>query len=184
MEKQYITASEKRKIQRWVAKLEHDPIRKCPLMDAVAELNLPYEVLGAGAHRIVFDIGGGYILKVARVTKGIRCNANEVNLYQKAPEHLRKHLCKIAAYGHGWLVMKKMKKKVPKKEEYEVQLHNIYREFCGLGIRVSDVLDKKSGKVKRKNTRLSKKHGVVLIDYANTYPWTGPPPEDVTFIPK
>lgn len=176
MKSQYLTFSDRRKLKRWSAKLTREHIKAYAVLDAVSEINLPYEYIGSGKHRIVFDLGNGNILKVPRTEKGIRCNNNEIELYQSAPPELRKHLCKIKDYGPGWVVMKKMDKSIKQNETTKAEVYRIYNEFCQNGVRISDIVNKRSGNPKRNNLRLSKKHGVVIIDYANTYPWCGSPP--------
>lgn len=176
MKSKYITFSARRKLKRWNAKLEKENITEYDVIDVISEIDLPYEYIGSGKHRVVFDIGNGHILKVPRTLKGIRCNHQEIELFQSAPPELKNHLCKIKDYGPGWLVMKKMNKGIKQNEQTKAEVYRIYNDFCLSGMRISDIVNKKSGNPKRNNLRRSKKHGIVIIDYANTYPWNGHPP--------
>ncbi|TLS54262.1 hypothetical protein FE782_02650 [Paenibacillus antri] len=130
---------------------------------------LGYPLLGAGKHRFVFDIGDGRILKVARVPKGIDCNAQEASLYRRAPSALRKHLCPVTAAGHGWVVMKKMTRPVPSGRVCDRQLKRVRELADRYGIAISDIVDRRTGRPRRNNVRLAKDGRVVLIDYANVY---------------
>lgn len=165
----YLKSQKLKSIQKWIKKLEKGEIAEKSEKWSVKELKLPYKDIGAGRHRVVFDLGNGLVLKVAKVAKGITCNKNEVNLYHSVPSSLQKHLCKIVEYGHGWLIMKKMNKIIPKKKKYKKQVLHILKVFRSFGIRISDLKDKKSGNLKKKNIRLNKDKKIVLIDYANVY---------------
>jgi hypothetical protein len=179
MRSKYVKSADKKSIQKWISKLNNGKVldtseRDTSERDALKELKLTYKNIGTGKHRIVYDLGSNLVLKIARVEKGILCNQREVSLYQSAPPSLRKHLCKILEYGHGWLIMRKMDRKLPKHKKYKKQVYEVYDRFCDFGVRISDVINKSSGNPKQGNIRLNKKNRVVLIDYANTYPWPKP----------
>ncbi|MFC6230661.1 hypothetical protein ACFQI7_22820 [Paenibacillus allorhizosphaerae] len=110
-------------------------------------------------------MGKGYILKVARVTKGMKCNSREVRLYHRVPSSLRKHLGKIVDHGDGWLIMRKIDKHLPKTRDYKKKVSKVYRKFKRYGVKISDIIQ--SGKPNKANIRVNKKRRVVLIDYAN-----------------
>jgi hypothetical protein len=128
---------------------------------------LDYPRLGAGKHRVVYDLGDGRVLKVALVPKGIECNSREASLYRKAPPDLKKHLCPVLAAGPGWLAMKKMTKKVPKTRRYAKRLRRIQKLSESFGVRISDLFSRRTGNPRRNNIRLSDEGRIVLIDYAN-----------------
>lgn len=164
----YLKPKALKSIRKWIKKIDHDEdakTEKWPIID----LELPYKEIGAGRHRIVFDLGNGLVLKVAKGAKGIRCNKNEANLYHSVPSSLKKHLCKIIEYGHGWIIMKNIKDSMPKKKEYKKQVIQVLEQFCSYGVKISDIVDKKTGNVRRKNVRLNKAKQIVIIDYANVY---------------
>jgi hypothetical protein len=162
----YIKSKKLQQIKKWVSILGKGGIAEQSAKWS-KELKLPYKEIGVGKHRVVFDLGNGLVLKVAKVAKGITCNRNEVGLYQRVPSRLRKHLCKIVEYGNGWLIMKKMNKIVPKKKKYNKQLLGIIEKFRKFRIRISDLTHKKSGNLLKKNIRLKKDKKIVIIDYAN-----------------
>ena len=49
--------------------------------------------IGAGGTRIVYDLGNGNVLKIAKSKKGIQCNKMEVTLYQDILETVKKVFC-------------------------------------------------------------------------------------------
>jgi hypothetical protein len=164
----YLKSNILQEIKKWVKLLEKGKFAE-KSAEWSKKLKLPYKEIGVGKHRVVFDLGNGLVLKVAKVAKGITCNKNEVDLYQSASSTLRKHLCKIVEYGYGWLIMKKINKIVPKKKKYKKQLIRILKKFRNICIRISDLTIKKSGNIKKKNIRLKRDKKIVIIDYANVY---------------
>jgi len=160
--KKGIGAADREAIRAWLDRLTAgDADDRGPALD--------YPRLGAGKHRIVYDLGDGRVLKVALVPKGIECNAREESLYRKAPPELRKHLCPVLAAGPGWLVMKKMTRKVPNAQRYVRKLRRILERSESAGVRISDIFNRRTGNPRRGNIRLSKSGRIVLIDYANLY---------------
>lgn len=63
--------------------------------------------------------------------------------------------------------MEKINQKAPKK--YDAKVKKIYQKFYDFGIRISDVLNRKTGNPVRNNLRLNKHKKIVIIDYANIY---------------
>ena len=169
MSHKYITLKEKKSIESWASKLKKEKILSYSRKKALVKLNLPYKCIGSGKHRIVFDIGNGHVLKVARVKKGIKCNKNEVVLYKRVTSSLRKHLSKIVDHGYGWVVMKKITKKMPRgSNDYKKKAYKVYRKFKDHGMKINDNIYKNSRSPNRANVRISKHGRVVLIDYANS----------------
>jgi hypothetical protein len=166
--RKYLKHKDLESIERWVKKLDsYKPLDR-PSDDIVlGVLKLPYKYIGTGRHRIVFDLDNGYVLKVARMGKGIQRNRNEVTLYRSVPSELKYHLCKIADYGEGWVVMKKMDRKVPRKEEYYKKTKIMNDKFLQYGVKLSDVTSWDGREPKMGNVRLSKGKKIVIIDYAN-----------------
>jgi len=175
--KSRLSLRDKTKIDAWIRELEADGGGPAAEDEMLRKLELPYSLLGAGKHRAVFDLEDGSILKVAKVAKGIACNAREEDLFRRSPSGLRKHLCPIVEAGHGWLVMKRVTDRVPKKKKFERQLRRILeRFFFEEGLRISDIVGRNNGRPKRGNIRLHRGKRIVLIDYANVYPAEGEPP--------
>ncbi|TMV48633.1 hypothetical protein FE783_16390 [Paenibacillus mesophilus] len=164
----YLKPKDLERIGRWVKKLDSYMLLDRPSDDIVlGVLNLPYKYIGSGRHRIVFDLDNGYVLKVARMGKGIQRIRNEVDLYHSVPFDLKIHLCKIADYGEGWVVMKKLDQKVPRNEQFYKKTKIMHDKFSHFGMKLSDVTDGK--KAKMGNVRLSKGKKIVIIDYGNIH---------------
>jgi hypothetical protein len=166
----YLNHKDLESIKRWVKELDSYKLLDRPSDDIVlGVLKLPYKYIGTGWHRIVFDLDNGYVLKVARIRKGIQGNRNEINLYSSVPSELKNHLCKIVDYGEGWVVMKKMDRKVPRKEEYYKKTKIMNDKFRQYGVKLSDVISRDGRKPKMGNVRLSVDKEIVIIDYANVH---------------
>jgi hypothetical protein len=116
--------------------------------------------LGHGVFRIVYDLGNGYVLKVAIRKSGISCNNKEFNIYKNSPQHLQKRLCPVKEYGHGWIIMKKMTRKVSMAERsHRRQISELAREFLAYGIEPRDL--------KKDNLASSSKGDIVIVDYGH-----------------
>ncbi|MBY0062107.1 hypothetical protein H7K08_09760 [Priestia aryabhattai] len=121
-------------------------------------LQLKYKNIGNGWQRIVYDLNNGYVLKVALTKKGIQCNKREFKIYNHCLADLRKHLCRVKEVGHGWIIMKKMSIKVPKRI-YQEKLPRLKKKFLAAGIKPRDMSNS--------NVRLSKKGKITVIDYGH-----------------
>ena len=124
------------------------------------------KVLGAGKRRVVYDVGNGKVLKVAKDKKGLKININEYKIYKSCPSSLKKHLAEITDHGKGWLEMVKYKREFPKSKKYKKMLFKLISKFKKEGIKPSD-LHHHHNKPKRANLRLRKKGKIVVIDYGN-----------------
>lgn len=121
------------------------------------------KVIGSGKGRIVYDLGHGKVLKVAKKTQGVRNNENEVNIYNSSTSSIRKHLARIKDHGTGWLIMEKVDKEFPRSLRYKKKLLKLKRKFKKHGIRPDDILTRHNHP-KRSNIRL-KKGRIIVIDY-------------------
>ena len=155
----YVTRGDIASIERWIQKLESGDAKKISDGYVAKKLDLPYRVIGSGKHRIVYDLENGYVLKVAKADSGIVGNDRETSLYFGVSPPLQKHLCKIVDYGHGWLVMEKLDRQIPKGDSHKKQLDQIASRFSQLRIKLSDL--------KRANLRYNDDKDVVIVDYAN-----------------
>ncbi|UOE53107.1 hypothetical protein LIT38_13070 [Bacillus sp. CMF12] len=122
-------------------------------------LNLNYNVIGSGSHRIVYDLQNGYVLKIPLRERGFKSNKAEYNLFLNCPPELQKHLCPVVELGQGWMIMKKMDEKLPRNAEYEEKISNLGNLFLSYGINPLDL--------KRKNLMLAKDGKITVIDYGN-----------------
>ncbi|MGG1600709.1 hypothetical protein [Paenibacillus naphthalenovorans] len=125
-------------------------------------------LLGSGARRIVYDLGNGYVLKVAKSKYGIKSNKREVNTYRSSPPPLRKRLAEIIDYGnhYRWLIMKKHTRKFPNSSKHKRNLYKLRIMFKSNGIRAYEVLTRR-GKPNYENLRVNRNGKIVVIDYGN-----------------
>lgn len=117
------------------------------------------QVIGEGFSRIVYDLGNGYVLKVAKTEKAIKYNNREIRMYKSCPSPVRKHLANIIDHGRSWLIMKKYDLEFPESEEYARKLHQLKSDFRKNEITPSDI--------KRENLRLGHDGKIMVIDYGN-----------------
>jgi len=85
----------------------------------------------------------------------MRCNELEYRLYASCTKHIKQHLCPVVAFGHGWIVMKKMK--VPGTGKHH-KLKLLSEKFRKAGIQPYDM--------KRANSAIYEGRTVV-VDYGN-----------------
>jgi hypothetical protein len=131
-----------------------------------SKLKLPYNVIGSGRHRVVFDLKDGYVLKVAITLKGIKCNKREAETYKSAPASLKNRLTEVKEQGHGWIIMKKIDNAVPDTEENRKKIIRLQNEFIKNGIDPKDIVNRKK-KPRWRNIRLSEEGQISVIDYGN-----------------
>ncbi|MCZ8517198.1 hypothetical protein O9H85_33590 [Paenibacillus filicis] len=117
------------------------------------------QVFGEGASRIVYDLGNGYVLKVAKSKKAIKYNKREIRIYKSVPSTIKKHLAEIIHYGRSWLIMKKYDRKFPKSRQYVSKLNTLKSKFRKNGITPFDIT--------RDNLRLNTSGKIKVIDYGN-----------------
>jgi hypothetical protein len=133
--------------------------------------------IGSGATRVVYDLGGGYVLKIAKSKKGILCNKMEVNLYRSSSlKPIKKHLAEIIDYDakYRWITMKKYDRKFTDSTIYRYKLMQLVKEFWGNGILPSKYVGRYNNpyapglRLKlKKHLRLKKNGEIVVIDYGN-----------------
>lgn len=120
-------------------------------------------VIGSGKWRVVYDIGDGKVLKVAKNSGGIINNENEVKIYESSSSSIKKHLARITDHGTGWLIMKNEDKQFPRSSKYKKKLIKLKRKFRNHDINPLDIFTRKN-KPKRKNLRV-RKGKIIVIDY-------------------
>jgi hypothetical protein len=125
-------------------------------------------IIGLGARRVVYDLGNGYVLKVAKSRYGIKSNKKEVFINRSSPSKIKKHLASIIKYGDGcgWLVMKKYTLNIPDSKEYRRKLFELRTKFRKNGIVPYEVVTR-HGKPNYQNIRLKDNGKIVIIDYGN-----------------
>ncbi|WP_171646476.1 hypothetical protein [Paenibacillus phytorum] len=122
--------------------------------------------IGAGGTRVVYDLGNGYVLKIAKSKKGIICNQMEVNLYKSSLKPIKKYLAQIIDYdaAYRWVTMKKYDRKFPNSPIYRRELMKIVKKFLGNGIIPSNGVGQYH-KPHTPNLRLKRNNQIVVIDY-------------------
>jgi len=160
-----VSGDDRRSISRWIAKMGQYnrltlgqynrlmPKRRAKM--ARAERRLPYRSLGHGSFRLVYDLGNGYVLKVAISSSGMRCNELEYRLYASCTKPIKQHLCPVVGFGHGWIMMKKMK--VPGTGTHH-KLKLLSEKFRKAGIQPNDM--------RRANSAMYEGR-IVVVDYGN-----------------
>jgi hypothetical protein len=152
-----VSGDDRRSISRWIAKLGryNRLTSKRRAKIARAKLRLPYRRLGHGVHRLVYDLGNGFVLKVAISLRGMKCNELEHRLYASCTKPIKKHLCPVVEFGQGWIVMKKMK--VPCTGKHH-KLKLLRKKFRKAGILPKDM---------RRANLATYKGRIVVVDYGN-----------------
>jgi hypothetical protein len=125
--------------------------------------------IGSGVTRVAYDLGNGYVLKIAKSKKGIQCNKKEVNMYKSSMKPIKKYLAQIVDYdkAYHWVTMKKYVRKFPNSPIYKRELMKLVKKFLDNGIIPSKGVDHYDKPPKSKNLRLKKNGGIVVIDYGN-----------------
>ena len=161
-----VSSDDRRSISRWIDKMgrynrltmgQYNRLtseRRAKI--ARAELRLPYRSLGHGFYRLVYDMGNGYVLKVAISSSGMRCNELEYRLYTSCTKHLKQHLCPVVGFGHGWIMMKKVKVSGTGKHH---KLNLIRKKFRKAGIQPTDM--------RRAGNSAMYEGRIVVVDYGN-----------------
>lgn len=127
-----------------------------------------HKTIGQGVYRAVYNLGYGYVLKVAKSKYGRICNKKEVMIYQSSPSCLRNHLGKIVDYekNFSWIIMKRYNDKFPLSSTYRSKLGNVNRLFRRRGIFPRDVFNR-FGEPNTRNLRLKRDGKICYIDYGN-----------------
>ncbi|MFP5109874.1 hypothetical protein ACSU6B_24480 [Neobacillus sp. C211] len=156
-----LSDSEIQSINQWISKMNQykDIDQKKKVKNAKSHLQLKYEIIGKGQHRIVYDLQNGYVLKVAISEHGVTSNENENKIYLNCPPYLRKYLCPVIEFGQGWIIMEKMVSKITKDEEYYENLSKLKNKFLMYEIDPKDM--------NSNNMALSKTGEIMIIDYGN-----------------
>ncbi|WP_134703379.1 hypothetical protein [Ammoniphilus sp. YIM 78166] len=164
----YLNLSNLKAIHAWIKKLEQRKYKpkKSLWEKAHKKLKLPYPIVGHGKKRLVYDLKNGLVLKVAISVNGNENNRTEVDLYQNVPSKLKKHLAKVKEYGHGWLIMKKIEKALPRTKQSVLVVKELQRKFKKCKIDPVDLISKNK-KIRWNNMGLNKRGKFVILDYGN-----------------
>lgn len=126
------------------------------------------KTIGSGASRIVYDLGNGSVLKVAKSKNGIKSNMIEVTTYHSSPSPIRKHLAQIIEYEneYRWLIMKKYNQNFPDHKECKQKLYELRATFREYGIIPYDIV-KSMGNPNYDNLRVEENGKIIVIDYGD-----------------
>jgi hypothetical protein len=122
--------------------------------------------IGSGGTRVVYDLGNGYVLKLAKSKKGILCNKMEVNIYKSTLKPLKKYFAQIVDYdtAYLWVTMKKYDRKFPNSPIFRRALMKLVKKFLKNGIIPSKGVSHYN-KPYTPNLRLKRKKQIVVIDF-------------------
>ena len=128
-----------------------------------------YTVIGSGSGRIVFDMGNGYVVKMAKNKKGIAQNKAE---YQIATADHSDLFAKIVTVSEGYryLIMEKAKQIRSIAEVWKYFHVNNNRELSRLDLfqNITQKYDLLMGDLYRKTSWGFVKEKLVIIDYGFT----------------
>ncbi|MFD0829725.1 hypothetical protein ACT8ZR_29560 [Neobacillus sp. M.A.Huq-85] len=161
----YLKPRDLRSIEIWIKEIEKHQYKMFDLKE-LSKLNLPYNLIGTGYHRFVYELPNQHVLKLAITLRGIKSSSTEASLYKIIPDSLKNSLAEVKEQGHGWIIMKKMDNYVPETEENKETILKLHKEFINYGIKPDDIVDGKE-RPKWKNIRLNDKGQISIIDYGN-----------------
>ncbi|WP_410514953.1 hypothetical protein PaeBR_11490 [Paenibacillus sp. BR2-3] len=126
------------------------------------------KIIGVGSRRIVYDLGNGKVLKLAKSKFGIKSNKIEVKLYQSSSYNIKKNLAEIFSYNsrYRWLIMKKYTRKIPKTKAYKKRIFKLKHEFKRHGIIPYEITTRYK-KPNYKNISLKSNGQIVVLDFGN-----------------
>ncbi len=125
-----------------------------------------YKLIGSGSCRIVYDLGNGYVVKVAKDVRGILQNETEHSTYQSCKSDFFAEILAVSE-NHRYLIMAKAKRITDIRtvlRYYKVQKMN---DLIKRPLFAEDIESKKigSGDLKRASSWGIVKDVPVLIDY-------------------
>jgi hypothetical protein len=143
----------------------------------MGDLNMPInninlikgkKVIGSGKRRIVYDLGNGYVIKVAKSKYGIKSNKREVITFNSSRAPIKNLLGEITNYDNKyyWVKMKNYTRKFPDQKQYRRKLYQLRCLFRSYGIHPFEVVSRK-GEPNYQNLRLKEDGEIVVIDYGN-----------------
>jgi hypothetical protein len=158
-ENSFLSSKEIDSIEAWISIMKTHPLStpKEKMKLAKRTLDLPYKIIGNGLNRMVYDLGNGYVLKIALSEIGLISNTQEFNLYHSSHPDIRKYLCPVMEKGKGWIVMKKMDRKVSINLVNLHKLSELTMKFLLRGIVPVDL--------RLSNIALTDDNQMVVIDY-------------------
>ncbi|MDQ0218050.1 hypothetical protein ELQ35_01500 [Peribacillus cavernae] len=156
-----LSDDEIKSIHFWISQMRQYRFRsiKEKIKKAKNTLKLKYNVIGSGVNRIVYDLNNGYIVKIAISNLGLKSNETEFDIYTHCPQEIKRYLCPMKEFGHGWIIMKKMKAKVPWQIIEITKLVDLQVKFVSYGILPLDL--------RMANVALSDENEIAVVDYGH-----------------
>jgi hypothetical protein len=124
-------------------------------------------IIGLGSRRVVYDLGNGYVLKVAKSKYGIKSNKKEVTICMTSPSEIKKHLGHILKYDdrYNWIIMKNYDIYFRKNKENMKNFFNMKGKFRRNRIIPYEISGRDGPNYQ--NLRLNSDGEIVVIDYGN-----------------
>ncbi|WP_307442704.1 hypothetical protein [Paenibacillus sp. V4I3] len=124
-------------------------------------------IIGLGSRRVVYDLGNGYVLKVAKSKYGIKSNKKEVTICMTSPTDIKKHLGHILKHDdrYNWIIMKNYKTNFRRNKENMKKFFNMKGKFRRNRIIPYEISGRDGPNYQ--NLRLNSDGEIVVIDYGN-----------------
>lgn len=124
-------------------------------------------IIGLGSRRVVYDLGNGYVLKVAKSKYGIKSNKKEVTICMTSPSEIKKHLGHILKHDdrYNWIIMKNYNINFRKNKETMKKFFNMKGKFRRNRIIPYEISGRDGPNYQ--NLRLNSAGEIVVIDYGN-----------------
>ncbi|MGE6261015.1 hypothetical protein ACQKCU_24575 [Heyndrickxia sporothermodurans] len=158
-ESSFLSSKEIGSIDAWIFEMKKYPLLIPSVKKKLAQrtLEFKHKIIGNGLNRMVYDLGNGYVLKIALSEIGLISNAQEFCLYHCSHPDIRQYLCPVMEKGHGWIVMKKMDRKVSMNLVNLQKLSDLTMKFLLRGIVPVDL--------RLANIALTHDNEMIVIDY-------------------
>ncbi|MCY9694797.1 DUF7948 domain-containing protein [Paenibacillus alginolyticus] len=124
-------------------------------------------IIGLGSRRIVYDLGNGYVLKVAKSKYGIKSNKKEVTICMTSPSEIKKHLGHILKHDDrfNWIIMKNYYINFRRNKENMKKFFDMKGKFKKNRIIPYEISGRDGPNYQ--NLRLNSNGEIIVIDYGN-----------------
>ncbi|KRF09892.1 hypothetical protein [Paenibacillus sp. Soil787] len=124
-------------------------------------------IIGLGSRRVVYDLGNGYVLKVAKSKYGIKSNKKEVTICMTSPSEIKKHLGRILKHDDrfNWIIMKNYYINFRKNKENMKKFFDMKGKFRRNRIIPYEISGRDGPNYQ--NLRLNFDGEIIVIDYGN-----------------
>ena len=124
-------------------------------------------IIGLGSRRVVYDLGNGYVLKVAKSKYGVKSNKKEVTICMTSPTDIKKHLGHILKHDdrYNWIIMKNYKTNFRRNKENMKKFLDMKGKFRKNRIIPYEISGRDGPNYQ--NLRLNSDGEIIVIDYGN-----------------